>query len=571
MMNTRCFSIASGLCLLLALVPAVQVYGDGTEILGAIAIEQGSHIVAAGTGLFTQPGTINISVPAGADIKQVLLYWEGVTGADFATGADGAGVLVIYDDGSRDVTMEARDGQDLAFINFAPTLDTTVPQTFTFAPSDSARTAELAMFFGSVSNETQPPFFTPRPNLIEITVDGGLTTLVNALASNDGLEWDTVSTTVPIPAGATSLTVQVLSASDGTNNWPASLSWINVSLTLPVDVPCTGAIGDFVWDDLNGDGIQNVGEPGIVAVAVMLFDDQGLVATTVTDGAGMYLFTDLCPGTYVVEVDESTLPPDYVPTIPLAGPPDVDSDDSPVEVTLTDDVSVDLTIDFGYIPSEECADCEGKITELTLLYLGDVVDANIVVAMKKNGVIFDGIVQPGEMFAFIGADKNGTMGTEITVTVNGGSATKIHTSCSQPIGIGSVFGNFEVVAGASKDGGLFCLVDDVEGEPEDCGPCQGKVTELSFLYLGDVVDANIVVAMKKNGVIFDGIVQPGESFEVVGSDKEGTMGTEITITVNGGSATKIHTSCSQPIDIGFVFGDFMVLDGASKDGGPFCP
>ena len=339
------------------------------------------------------------------------------------------------------------------------------------------------------------------------------------------------------------------------------------SATVYIDVECCeGTIGDFVWADLNADGIQDVGEPGIVAVALMLFDDQGLIATTVTDGAGMYLFTDLCPGTYTVEVDESTLPPGYVPTIPLAGPADVDSDNSPVEVTLTDDVPVDLTIDFGYILPEECADCAGKITELTLLYLGDVDDANIVVAMKKNGVIFDGIVQPGEMFAFIGTDKNGTMGTEITVSVDGGSETKIHTSCSKPIGIGSIFGDFEVIAGASKDGGPLCPADD----PGGCSECKGKVTELTMLYLGDVADANIVVAMKRNGVIFDGIVQPGEMFDFVGTGRNNTMGTEITITVNGGSATAIHTSCSQPIGIGSVFGDFEVVDGASKDGGLFC-
>ena len=37
--------------------------------------------------------------------------------------------------------------------------------------------------------------------------------------------------------------------------------------------PGTASIGDFVWNDLNGDSIQDGGEPGIVGVTVRLIDD----------------------------------------------------------------------------------------------------------------------------------------------------------------------------------------------------------------------------------------------------------------------------------------------------------
>ena len=54
---------------------------------------------------------------------------------------------------------------------------------------------------------------------------------------------------------------------------------------------------------------------------------------------------------------------------------------------------------------------------------------------KKDDVaVFEGTVQPGEEFSFVGLDKKGTLGTEIIITVNGELNTKIHTSCSQPIG-----------------------------------------------------------------------------------------------------------------------------------------
>jgi hypothetical protein len=53
---------------------------DGTEILEPTSaiLADGSRIVGAGVGLsMAQPGDINIDIPAGASVEQVLLYWDG--------------------------------------------------------------------------------------------------------------------------------------------------------------------------------------------------------------------------------------------------------------------------------------------------------------------------------------------------------------------------------------------------------------------------------------------------------------------------------------------------------------
>ena len=64
------------------------------------------------------------------------------------------------------------------------------------------------------------------------------------------------------------------------------------------------SIGDFVWEDLDADGIQDAGEPGIENVTVELKDTDGnVLATTTTDAAGNYLFADLDPGEYKVEFE----------------------------------------------------------------------------------------------------------------------------------------------------------------------------------------------------------------------------------------------------------------------------
>ncbi|NWJ99027.1 MAG: carboxypeptidase regulatory-like domain-containing protein, partial [Chloroflexi bacterium] len=75
--------------------------------------------------------------------------------------------------------------------------------------------------------------------------------------------------------------------------------------------PSTGlaSLGDFVWNDLNHDGIQDAGETGIPGITVTLFSSTGApISTTTTDGTGFYQFASLNPGTYSVGF---TAPPGY--------------------------------------------------------------------------------------------------------------------------------------------------------------------------------------------------------------------------------------------------------------------
>ena len=76
-------------------------------------------------------------------------------------------------------------------------------------------------------------------------------------------------------------------------------------------------IGDFVWNDLNGNGIQDAGEPGIPGVIVNLEDCAGhVLATTNTAANGLYQFAGLTPGNYNVQVVK---PAGYTFTLQNAG------------------------------------------------------------------------------------------------------------------------------------------------------------------------------------------------------------------------------------------------------------
>ena len=155
---------------------------------------------------------------------------------------------------------------------------------------------------------------------------------------DDGLDSD-------VPAGATTgtTTETTLASGETDRTWDAGLVG-------------TGSLGDFVWEDLDGDGVQDDGEPGIPGAIVTLTwggpdgeigtDDDVVLGTDTTDGDGLYGFDSLPPGEYQVDV----APPagGFVETWDL-------DDTDPSAITTPSSTLVDLApgqdrddVDFGY-------------------------------------------------------------------------------------------------------------------------------------------------------------------------------------------------------------------------------
>ncbi|MFZ1452251.1 MAG: SdrD B-like domain-containing protein, partial [Ferruginibacter sp.] len=123
------------------------------------------------------------------------------------------------------------------------------------------------------------------------------------------------------------------------------------------------ALGNYVWMDSNGDGVQTAGELPVAGVTVSLFrpgfgldgiagnaDDALPVASMITDQNGQYLFENLFPGTY--QVAFTTLPSGILFTQQDAGGNDnLDSDVNPA-TGLTANIllnagDINLTVDAG--------------------------------------------------------------------------------------------------------------------------------------------------------------------------------------------------------------------------------
>lgn len=276
---------------------------------------------------------------------------------------------------------------------------------------------------------------------------------------------------------------------------------------------CPAKIGDFVWEDLDKDGLQN-GEPGVGNVTVRLFecgldgiagtsDDVDTGETRVTDlENGMYMFgaepgvLDLPPGDYYVKFDPSTFPPGYDFTTPKAGDNAIDSDCLPADgitacVTLGSR-GIDLKRDCGIVPPPppQCdldidllcrvepqpstllgEKCEGKLQQFTVVWNGPG-PVNID-AVNMGTTSASGPVNNGDEVTFFGPYDSNDVEVTISGAVSGQS--KFHVSCSDddfnsPDDCGKLAGD-----GKGDDSGLLNLwllegFIDANGDVLDCNP-----------------------------------------------------------------------------------------------------
>jgi protocatechuate 3,4-dioxygenase beta subunit len=131
----------------------------------------------------------------------------------------------------------------------------------------------------------------------------------------------------------------------------------SINMTADFGYTNKSVIGDFVWFDVNKNGVQDAGEPGIPGVTMQLLNSNGqVIATDVTDANGLYEFPGLLPGSYTVRIDPTEFQPGgtlqgwTVSPQGQGGNPATDSNgnangEAPVTLTLG---QLNETIDFGF-------------------------------------------------------------------------------------------------------------------------------------------------------------------------------------------------------------------------------
>jgi len=200
----------------------------------------------------------------------------------------------------------------------------------------------------------QPAIFT-----VEVFTDAGNYSTFNTTLST--VAPPTLPQTIPFSA----FTTTAGAGADFSN--VGAVRFMVEAITQDLDVtirtigksPTLAAIGNRVWEDLDADGAQGAGEPGIPGVTVNLYSQLSpgtILSTTTTGPTGEYLFSGLQPGDYFVEF----VPPagSVLTTRDAAGVSDgVDSDANPANgrtiPTTLDPGEADLTWDAGiYTPAE---------------------------------------------------------------------------------------------------------------------------------------------------------------------------------------------------------------------------
>ncbi len=301
-----------------------SAHADGTEQLGAFAgLAKAQAVAAAGVGVLVgQPASIQLDLPEGAQVRQVLLYWEGLDwspgdhgptatatvggysalgdriggptdlfGATYSStyraditnlglvgaGANtiqvsdilftryqqGAGIVALYDLAGSTTRVQLADGNDVANHLFPGSFSTTAPVSFAIQPSDVAQEVEVNLFFA--------PFNDNQASVLVFESGGQqLDLLIDVIHQNDGPAWCTLRHTLTVPAGATELSVRALPVDSlaGPSKWmgEAKFVWMMAALTTPGAAEtvqggldaCFWASNKSLWDGKGDDLTDDV-------------------------------------------------------------------------------------------------------------------------------------------------------------------------------------------------------------------------------------------------------------------------------------------------------------------------
>ncbi|GLZ42916.1 SdrD B-like domain-containing protein [Actinokineospora sp. NBRC 105648] len=259
-----------------------------------------------------------------------------------------------------------------------------------------------------------------------------------------------------------------------------------------------GSLAGVVFQDLDGDGTQDIGEPGIAGVTVNLAGTDALgrpVTATVTSAAnGSYTFADLVGGTYTVTEVQPAGYADGADTAGSAGG----------TVTPPDSITA-IALGAG-----------AEATGYTFAELTGAITGTVFIDLDGDGVIDP--VEPGRLAG-------------VTVILRDGAGNQLATTVTDANGayvfIGRPAGNYIVEElqpdgyGSTTPNSVPVTLNSSEGANVNFGEQLGSIGDLVF------EDAN-----------FNGVQDPGElgvgGVVVILYDADGVEITRTTTDTNGG-------------------------------------
>ncbi|MBL8429172.1 MAG: carboxypeptidase regulatory-like domain-containing protein [Dechloromonas sp.] len=235
--------------------------------------------------------------------------------------------------------------------------------------------SDMKIWIGNSANA-----FTSHVTLSDAVLSSMGFTEVNSTTSSSA-RW------ADLNAGNIEGNMLIVSAATTDSNDYFKLQNLVVSATTCVSTaPVTASIGDRVWEDMNANGVQDAGEAGIAGVTVKLLNSSGaVVATTTTNASGNYLFNNVTPGDFKVQVVKPT--GYYTTGKDLGGndatDSDVDSTGTTVLTTLTAGEN-DLSWDAGLYRKASIGDRVWEdVNHNNLQDAGEAGIANVTVKLQN--------------------------------------------------------------------------------------------------------------------------------------------------------------------------------------------
>ena len=190
------------------------------------------------------------------------------------------------------------------------------------------------------------------------------------------------------------------------------------NLTVDAGIYRKACVGDRVWEDSNHNNLQDAGEVGIGNVVVRLLSTTGTVLqSTTTNSSGNYQFSNLDPGSYVLQFDKSNVIFKGVNmnawkwAVKDAGD---DTRDSDVTGNATSTTNLTVTSQFTLVSGQSDQTRDAGITPIVLDLDGNGIqtiaraDAGGSFDLFGNGqAVVSGWISGGDGFLAIDSNGNG--------------------------------------------------------------------------------------------------------------------------------------------------------------------